>query len=105
MVIIPWSSSGGVRATSLTLGGDRRGRFSKTARTRRFPGGFPRAHSRQLDAVGRHDRPVSQAVTGWRLADDLPEHPTKGPQARETDIEADVGDTPVGLAEEEHRAL
>ena len=40
-----------------------------------------------------------------RLADDLAERPAEGPEAGEADIEADVGDAAVGLAQEEHRAL
>ena len=39
------------------------------------------------------------------LADDLPERATEGPQAVEADVEADVGDAAVGLAQQEHRAL
>src|SRR6185369_6052369 len=91
--------------TSLTLGRDRRRRFSKTARTRRLPGRLPRAHRRQLDAMGRDDRPMPRAVARRRLADDLPEHAAESAQAGEAHVEADVGDAAVRLAEEEHRAL
>ena len=40
-----------------------------------------------------------------RLADDRPERPTEGPEAAEADVEADVGDASVGLAQQEHGAL
>src|SRR6476620_2280938 len=86
-------------------------RFSETARMRRRPGfvhipcreAWSREH--HLHAVGRDDRTVSRPVPGWRLADDLPEHPAERPQAGEADVEADVGHAAVGLAEQEHRAL
>src|SRR5205814_9126211 len=42
---------------------------------------------------------------GRRLADDLPERADEGPSAGEADVEADVGDAPVSLAQQEHRAL
>ena len=48
---------------------------------------------------------MRRAVARRRLADDLPERAAEGPQAGEADIEADVGDAAVGLAQEEHRAL
>ena len=40
-----------------------------------------------------------------RLADDLPKRATERPQAVEPDVEADVGDAAIGLAQQEHRAL
>jgi hypothetical protein len=48
---------------------------------------------------------MSLAVARRRLADDLAERPAEGSQAHEADVEADVSDAAVGLAQEEHRAL
>jgi hypothetical protein len=48
---------------------------------------------------------VALAVARWRLADDLPKGATERSQAHEADVEADVGDAPVGLAQQEHRSL
>src|SRR2546423_733132 len=48
---------------------------------------------------------MPHAVVGRRLADDLPEHADEGPSACEADVEADVGDAAVGLAQQEHRAF
>jgi len=48
---------------------------------------------------------MPHAVVRRRLADDLPERAAEGPQAREADVEADVGDAAVSLAQQEHRAL
>jgi hypothetical protein len=55
--------------------------------------------------VGRLDWRVPQPVLRWRLADDGPERPAERPQAREADVVADVGDAPVGFAQQEHRPL
>src|SRR6266516_1062096 len=48
---------------------------------------------------------MPRAVVRRRLADDLPERAAEGPQAGEADVDADVGDAAVGLAQQEHRAL
>src|SRR5256885_819149 len=40
-----------------------------------------------------------------RLTEDLPERAAEGSPAGEADVEADVGDAAVGLAQQEHRAL
>ena len=69
------------------------------------PAATQRPHGRHLEAVGRHHRPMPGAVARRRLADDLPERAAEGPQAGEADVEADVGDAAVGLAQQEHRAL
>src|SRR5688572_23904643 len=91
--------------TSFTLGLARRNRFSKTAQSRRLSDGHPRPHRGELDTMGRDDRPMAAAITGRRLADDLAEGPAECSQAREGDIEADVRDTPIALAQQEHGAL
>ena len=73
------------------------------AHRRLRPGREPRPRGHHLDAVGRHDRAVTLAVVRGRLPDDLVEHAAEGPEAREADVEADVGDAAVGLAQQEHR--
>src|SRR5574337_831869 len=90
---------------SRTLGRGGRLRFSKTARLHGFPKRRPRAHCRELNTVGRDDWPMAPAVAGRRLAHDLAEGSAEGSQAREGDVEADIGDAAVGLAQEQHRAL
>src|SRR5437867_12850954 len=81
---------------TLRLRSRRRGRFSKIARSRRHPRRhWPRG--RHPDAVGRHDRPVAHAIVRRRLADDLPERTTEGPEAGEADVESDHGGASVGL--------
>ena len=42
---------------------------------------------------------------GQYRADDRAERPAEGAQAGEADVEADVGDAPIGLAQQEHRPL
>src|SRR4051794_40278343 len=76
--------------------GVRRPRFSETARS----------HPRPREAV-RHDGPdnAAVAVLRRRLADDLAERAAERAQAREPDVEADLGHALVRLAEQEHRAL
>src|SRR5919108_236166 len=91
--------------TSFTLGRDRHTRFSKTAGLHGFPNRHARPHRRELNAVRRDDWPMAPAVAGGGLAHDLAEGPAEGSQAGEGDIEADIGDAAVGLAQEEHRAL
>src|SRR5690242_21701816 len=69
--------------------------FSKTA------GSHP-AHRE----AGRRQHPqTALAVLGGSGLEDLGEGPAEGAEAAETDIEADVGDGAVRLAEEGHRAL
>src|SRR5262245_56569203 len=83
-----------------------RGRcFSKTARSHRHARRQPGPRGSHLEAVGRLDRLVPQSILRRRLADDGPERPTERPQAREADVVADVGDAPLGLAQQEHRPL
>ena len=48
---------------------------------------------------------MPQAIVRRRLADDVAERPAEGAQAGKADVEADVGDAAVGLAQQEHRAL
>src|SRR5438874_6757548 len=48
---------------------------------------------------------MPHAVVRWRFADDLPEHADEGSPAGEADVEADIGNGAVGLAQQEHRAL
>ena len=81
--------------------------FSKTARLRARSStrATARPHGRQLDAVRRDHRAVPRAVVRRRLADDLAERAAERSQAGEADVEADVGDAAVGLAQQEHRAL
>src|SRR5574337_920307 len=87
--------------------------FSETAGSRdrlddRSPahaGRHPRSGGRHLEAVRRLDRVVALAVVGGRLADDLAEGPAEGPQAAEADVEADLGDAPVRLPQEEQGPL
>src|SRR5918912_1243655 len=71
-------------------------RFSETARSR------PR-----LREAARHPAQVGRppAVGGRRIADDRLERAAERAEAREADVEADVADAAVGLAQEEHRAL
>src|SRR4051812_13438160 len=87
------------------LGRGRRGGFSETARLRRDAGRDAWTHRRELNAVRRHDRAMSEAVMRGRLADDLAERPAEGPETGEADIEADIGHASIRLAQEEHRAL
>src|SRR4029078_10809367 len=83
----------------------RRGGFSETARLRGHAGRDAWTHRRELNAVRRHDRAVSEAVMRGRLADDLAERPAEGPEAGEAHIEADIGHASIRLAQEEHRPL
>src|SRR3954470_20317169 len=70
-------------------------RFSETARSR--PGHAEAGRGR------RHGG--APAVLGGRFADDVAERPAERAEAREADVEADLGHAAVGLAEQEHRAL
>src|SRR5438270_4849111 len=90
---------------TLMLGGRRCGGVSKTARSPRHPRRHHRPRRPHLMTVGGHHRSIPHAVVRRRLADDLPERAAEGPPAREADVEADVGDAAVGLAQQEHRAF
>ena len=48
---------------------------------------------------------MTSAIARRRLAHDLSEGTAEGAEAREGDVEADVGDAPIALAEQEHGAL
>src|SRR5436190_13574305 len=69
--------------------------FSKTARSRP---GHREAARRRLGAG-------ALAVLARRLPDDRPERPAERAEAREADVEGHVGHAPIGLAQQEHRAL
>src|SRR5215213_11129608 len=73
-----------------------RPRFSKTARSR------PR-----LRKAGRDSSEIGgpPPIGGRRLADDVRECPAERPEAREANVEADLGHAAVGLPEQEHRSL
>src|SRR5262245_60057992 len=71
-------------------------RFSKTARSR------PRLHEARRDGLEVRGPP---SVGARRLTHDGGEGPTERPQTREADVEADLGDTAVGLPQHEHRPL
>jgi len=73
--------------------------------TGRLTGRDSRPHRRRLDAVRRDDRPMPRAVPGWCLSHDRVEGAAECSQTGEADTEADVGHAPIGLAEQEHRAL
>ena len=60
---------------------------------------------RHLDAAGHHDRSVTAAIGRRRLPDDLPERAAEAPETGETDRETDIGDTALGLSQQEHRAF
>jgi hypothetical protein len=66
---------------------------------------WPRPGGGHLEAVRGLDRVVAVSVGGRRLADDGPERAAEGSEAGEPDIEADVSDTSVGLAQQKHRSL
>src|SRR4029077_16361818 len=71
--------------------------FSETARSRprhREAGGNRARRRRAAPAIGER-----------RLADDLAERAAERAEAGEADVEADVGDAAVALAQEEHRAF
>src|SRR6476620_8010137 len=70
--------------------------FSKTARSR------PRLHEARRD---RAEVRCAPAIHGRRLAHDLGEGPAERAQAREADVEADLGHAAVRLPQQEHRAL
>src|SRR5687768_15863566 len=74
----------------------RRLRFSKTARSR------PRLHEAGWNGAEVGGAPP---IGRRRIAHDRGEGAAEGPEAGEPDVEADLGDAAVGLAQEEHRAL
>src|SRR2546423_4098028 len=90
---------------TLTLRSRRPSRFSETARSWRHSRRKSRPRCRHLEAIRRLDRRVPGAIVRRRLADDVAERPAEGAQAGKSDVEADVGDAAVGLAQQEHRAL
>src|SRR2546430_10266622 len=76
-----------------TLMDGRRHVFSETARSR------PRHREAARD--GLRVRPL--AVLARRLPDDRPERAAERAEAREANVEADLGHAPMGLAQQEHR--
>src|SRR5690349_14470996 len=87
------------------LGSRRDDGFSETARFGRGPDCEAGSHRRQLDAVRSHDRTMAVAIRGWRFADDLAERAAERPEPGDPNIETDIGDASVRLAQQEHRAL
>src|SRR3954454_2799840 len=80
--------------------------FSKTALLRLVAGPGPRHHdARGHVAGGARAAPPSLAVGARRHPDHAGERAAEGAQAREPDVEADLGDGPLGLAQQRHRAL
>src|SRR4051794_41122794 len=71
--------------------------FSETARS---PPDHPEAR-RDVVPGARH----ALAIPRRRLADDVAEGAAERAQAREADVEADLGDAAVGLGQQRHRAL
>src|SRR3954462_4807142 len=69
--------------------------FSETARSRPCHG----------KAVGDVVGDAALAVAGGRLAHDAAERAAERAEAREADVEANLGHAAVGLDEQEHRAL
>jgi hypothetical protein len=51
------------------------------------------------------DGRMAKAIFRGRLVDDRPERSAEGPQAGETDIEADIRDASIRLPEQEHGPL
>jgi hypothetical protein len=49
--------------------------------------------------------PSARAELLGRLADDVLERAAERPEAEEADVQGDLGDAAVGLAQEDHRAL
>src|SRR6266550_1847498 len=105
VIIARFSPLQDLMGMTLMLGGRRCGGVSKTARSPRHLRRHHRPHRPHLIAVGGHHRSIPHAIARRRLADDLPERAAEGPPAREADVEANVGDAAVGLAQQEHRAL
>src|SRR3977135_2176395 len=71
------------------------GRFSKTARSNPV--------HREARRRSRDGRVL--AVVCRRLADNVAERATKRAQARKADVEANVGDAAIGLAQQVHRTF
>src|SRR5687768_1542241 len=71
--------------------------FSESAR--------PRPGHGEAGWHGAGHRRGAVAVRDRRLANDVAERPAEGAEAREADVEADVEDAAVRLAQQPHRAL
>src|ERR1700680_1903234 len=69
--------------------------FSKTARS----------HPAHREASRHSHHASALAIRDRRLADDVAEGAAEGAQAVEADVEANVSDASLGLAQQEHRAL
>src|SRR3954453_8042381 len=81
-------------------------RFSKTAALRRAARSRPRHdHARGYIAGGAGAGAPCLAVGGRRHPDHVGEDPAEGAEARETDVQADLGHRPLRLAQQRHRAL
>src|SRR3954463_1161553 len=81
-------------------------RFSKTAALWRPARPRPRYHdARGHVAGGARARPPCLAVRGRGHADHAGERPAEGPEAREPDVQADLSDGPLRLAQQRHRPL
>src|SRR5829696_4460268 len=80
---------------ALTLRAGRALRFSETARS----------HPAHHEAGGHRQRPRSVPVDRRRLTHDAGERAAERAEAREADVEADLGHAEVGLAQQRHRAL
>src|SRR5215211_8908835 len=81
-------------------------RFSKTAAQPRAARSRPRHHhARGHVAGGARAGSPRLAVGAWRHPDHVSERPAEGPEAREPDVQADLGHRPLGLAQQRHRSL
>src|SRR5215207_2448575 len=81
-------------------------RFSKTAALPRAARSRPRHHhARGHVAGGARAGSPRLAVGAWRHPDHVSERPAEGPEAREPDVQADLGHRPLGLAQQRHRSL
>src|SRR4029077_1625965 len=89
-LFLPWISK--MRSMLLAV---RRARFSKTAGS--GPG--------HREAGGGVHHIAPRAVVGGVHADDVAKGAAEGPEAAESDVEADVGDVVARFAQEEHGAL
>src|SRR5207247_6541581 len=64
-----------------------------------------RPHPRHGEARRRGHHVAASPIVGRALADVVAEGSAEGAQARETDIEADIGDVALRFPEQEHRSL
>src|SRR3954451_47507 len=90
-----------------TLRAPRRTRFSETALLEAMVG---RSHPGHHDARRHIARGAGAGAPGApvgarRHTEDAPEGAAERPQARETDVEADLRHRPVGLTQQGHRTL